>query len=171
VHSPVTIPNVIDTTATYAVQKLASVGLDYVSEEKYNIKVPPNEVVWTIPYAGTKVLAGSPVTVIISLGTGACVLCSSAELSRLSRTMPNVCGMTFQAANILLLPQDITVNPVPIIAPSAKPAGEIIGSVPPANKSFVAYGSKAAQQVVLTISSGHTTSGASPPPADARSTC
>lgn len=168
-RSPVTIPSVIGTTAIFAEEQMASAGLGHVSETKrFNIKYPLNEVTGTSPPVGQKVLAGSAVTIVVSAGIGVCINCAS---SRVSRKMPNVCGLTFQAANTMLVEDDITLSSPPISVPSAKPAGEIIGSVPPAGMVFIVYGSSAAQEAFVTVSSGHSTPSASPSPADARNTC
>jgi beta-lactam-binding protein with PASTA domain len=72
--------------------------------------------------------------------------------------MPPVCGLTFQQANTLLVEHGITLNQHPIRRPSSGAAGTVTGSMPAAGTSFIAYGSRRAKEVTVTISSGQTSS-------------
>lgn len=163
----VAIPDVIGDDETFAKQLLASYGIERVTEDsKPNLLYNFNYATGTNPPGETEVSAGSPLTLFLSGGISSAVTGGAMTLS-----MPNILNLTFQQANTVLVEEGITLCPHPLTEASAKPAGLIIGSVPPAHQKFVAYGSTAARPVVVTVSSGSTTSPGSSPSAGSTNGC
>ncbi len=108
-------------------------------------------------------LSDSLITIYVASGPIVCVVCSG---SGTVATMPNICGLSVQQANLVLVKMDITLD----VRPNADhnlPAGIITSSVPSAYARFVAYGSKSAREVVVTIAPGSAPS----PAATERSSC
>ena len=163
-----TIPVVLGYTIQYTKGLMTAEGIGPIKDEaRPNLYYSQNEVIGTNP-PGKSAFTGSTVTLYVSGGITGCATCVGGGVTLV---MPPVCGLTFQVANTLLVEKGITLNPHPISQASSKPAGEIIGSVPAAEKSFVAYGTPNAQEVVVTISSGPATSPAPSPSAGRPNTC
>lgn len=162
----VTIPRVRGELQSSAVRKIMHRGLRRPKEEyKFNLSLSPGYAIATKPSSGTRVRTNYTVALLISSGPPPCSGCE------MTRVMPNVCGLTFQQANTLLAENDITLNPHAIHQSSSEPPGTIIWSVPTAGTSFTAYGGPAAKEVIVTISSGQTTSPAQTPSGGSQNTC
>jgi eukaryotic-like serine/threonine-protein kinase len=152
-HARVAIPDVIGDDEQFAEQLLAFDGIRPVKEDSMpNLYYNVNYAIGTNPPGETKVVTGSPVVLFLSGGITSFVSGGPKTVG-----MPDVLKLTFQVANTMLVEHGITLCP-PIFQASAKPAGQIIGSVPAARQKFVAYGGKTARPVVVTVSSGRTTS-------------
>lgn len=158
-HTRVAVPDVIGDHEHFAEQDLAFYGIKAAKEvSEPNLYYSATDAIGTNPPADTKVFTGSVVTLFVSAG-----ITSFLSGSAVTVSMPNVLKLTFQQANTMLVERGITLCP-PVFQASAVPAGQIINSVPAARQKFVAYGSKTARAVIVTVSSGQTTS-PSPPPA------
>jgi beta-lactam-binding protein with PASTA domain len=118
-----------------------------------NLYYDQGEVTATAPPGNSSVRTGSTVTIFVSAGSTKCATCVGGESIR--RKMPPVCGLNFQQAETLLVRQSITLRPPP---PNVPASAKIIGSDPPAGTFFVAFGSPAAKEVVVTFSSGQSAS-------------
>jgi beta-lactam-binding protein with PASTA domain len=165
-HTGVAIPDVIGDDEQFAEQLLAYYGIRPVKEDSMpNLYYNVNYAIGTNPPGETKVFTGSPVVLFLSGGITSFVSGGAKIVS-----MPNVLKLTFQLANTMLVEHGITLCP-PIFQASAKPAGQIIGSVPAAGQKFIAYGSKNARPVIVTVSSGHTTSPGPSPSAESPNGC
>jgi beta-lactam-binding protein with PASTA domain len=152
-HTRVAIPDVIGDDEQFAEQLLASYGIKPAKpDSRPNLYYNVNYAIGTNPPGDTKVSTGSTVTLFVSGG-----ITSFVSGGAMTVKMPNVLTLTFQQANTMLVEKGITLCP-PISQASAKPAGQIISSVPAAGQKFVAYGSKTARAVIVTVSSGQTTS-------------
>jgi beta-lactam-binding protein with PASTA domain len=150
---PVPMPTVLGYSVPLAMQAVKAIGL----EARPNVKMMPNgawprnRITGTIPPAGKVVLSDSAITFYVASGPAICTLCSGT--GRVVN-MPPICGLTFQQANTVLVEMGITLDQHPIRRPSSKEAGTVIGSVPAVGTRFSAYGSRNAEEVVVTISSG-----------------
>ena len=155
----VTIPIVTGDSVLITHQIMMSNGLGSVTAMfEINLDYPYNDVIATDPPGGTVVWADSTVTLLVSEGVGGCSLCQEG----VARIMPNVCGLTYQQANTLLAEKDITLSGQFAYQASSEPRGTIVGSIPAVGVTFIAYGS-GAEAVMVTISSGQTTSPALTP--------
>jgi beta-lactam-binding protein with PASTA domain len=144
------MPPVVGFDVSPAVQTIAAAGLRPEKPVRTYNGAPAGTVTLTVPQAGTMVLAGSRVAVFVSRGIGVCLQCSGGGVVL---KMPAVCGLSFEQAAALLVQDNITVSTRPIRRASSEPPGTVIGSVPRAHTPFLAYGSRNARKVVLTISS------------------
>lgn len=154
---PVPMPPVVGDPLYAAKQAIRAVGFDRPPRVMAtpNDKTGKDQVIATNPLGGKVVLSDSLVTIFVASGPMVCLVCSGRGTVR---TMPPVCGLTMQEANLLLVESGITLDQHPIHRPSSKPAGTVIGSAPAAGTRFIAYGSRSAREVVVTISSGRGTS-------------
>jgi beta-lactam-binding protein with PASTA domain len=152
----VTIPPLIGAPQSLAIRQLAADGLGPVRKKfSANLYFELTRVLATSPSGGDLARPGAAVTIYVSAGAESCYgRCVS---SAITRRMPDVCGLTFQEAATMLVALDITLRPPD---GDLNPQGRITGSVPTAGQLFVAYGSKAAREVVVTLA----TSAASPGP-------
>lgn len=151
-HKHVRMPIVLGYSVHLAVQAIRASGLRPEKPKSWpNRHSPPGTVTGTNPPGNNVVLAGTAVILYVSSGPAIC-----AECVAVTRVMRNVCGLDFQQANTILVQEGITLNQRPIRQASSKRPGTVIGSVPAAGASFIAYGSSAARDVTLVVSSGHT---------------
>jgi eukaryotic-like serine/threonine-protein kinase len=166
-YTRVTVPYVSLYTVPIAVHKIRAKGLRHTTKKlEPNLLIPSGLVIATVPAAGSRVRINSTVKLLVSEGVVICTGCKE-----VTRVMPDVCGLTFQQANTLLAESGITLNPQAIRQASPEPPGTVIQSVPAAGTLFIAYGSPAAEAVVVTISSGQTTSPAQTASAGSQNTC
>jgi beta-lactam-binding protein with PASTA domain len=126
----VAVPKVIGMTQADAVAAVAAVGLSSQVAQSYNA-APKGEVYQQWPPAGTMVSPSTPVAVLVSLG--------KAPEDGNSVTVPNVKGMSVDAATQALADAGLVAQPVTISDPSV-PAGQVLGQLP-ASGSKVPAGS------------------------------
>lgn len=152
---PVAMPTVVGYTVPFAKQTDRTNGLQGPTRviATPNGAWPRSRITATNPPGGKVVLSDSRVIFYVASGPARCEQCTGTGAVR---RMPDVCGLTFQQANTLLVERGITLSQHPIRRPSAKARGTIIGSVPAARTSFIAYGGRSVTEVVVTISSGQT---------------
>jgi len=147
----VSVPPLIGTSEGLAFRQLAYDGLKTKPATAANIYWGSNVVLATSPSGEDVASRGVTVIVYVSLGpelalpncTGQCFAI------KYDRTMPDVCGLTFQEAATKLVPMDITLEPP---HGNANPPGLITGSSPAVGQHFIAYGSTAARMVTVTLS-------------------
>jgi hypothetical protein len=159
--SAVTMPPLIGTPQSLAIRQLAADGLGPVKVSRSaNLYFGAGRVLATSPPGGDVARPGVAVIVYVSLGAEFCAVgCLASPIVRLS--MPDVCGLTFQEAATKLVARGITLRPPD---GNLDPKGRVTGSAPAAGKRFIAYGSKAARKVVVTlatVSPGAATAGPS----------
>jgi beta-lactam-binding protein with PASTA domain len=126
----VAVPKVIGMTQADAVAAISGAGLSSQVAQSYNA-APKGEVYQQWPPAGTEVSPSTPVAVLVSLG--------KAPDSGDSVTVPNVKGMSVDAATQALADAGLVAQPVTISDPSV-PAGQVLGQLP-ASGSKVPAGS------------------------------
>jgi beta-lactam-binding protein with PASTA domain len=150
----VTIPPLIGAPESLAIRQLAHDGLPRVRPSwAANLYFGSTRVLATSPPGGDLVRPGVVVTVYVSLGPeyilrGAASCSSGCVNGVVTVRMPDVCGLTFQEAATKLVAKDITLRPP---GGNLNPQGRITSSVPAAGQRFIAYGSDAAREVVVTL--------------------
>jgi beta-lactam-binding protein with PASTA domain len=150
------MPPLIGVPESLAIRQLAADGLGPVTKSfSANLYFEPTRVLATSPSGGDLARPGTAVTLYVSLGAESCYSrCVSTDLTR---HMPPVCGLTFQEAATRLAAMDITLRPPD---GNLDPEGRVTGSVPAAGKVFIAFGSTAAREVMVTLAA---TSSDAPP--------
>jgi len=137
-----------------AVRQLAADGLGPVNTSlSANLYFGPTRVLATSPSGGDLARPGVAVTLYVSLGPenvlrGAEDCNSPCVCGATNCRMPDVCGLTFQEAATVLVAQDITLRPPD---GDLDPPGRVTRSAPAAGQLFIAYGSNAAREVVVTL--------------------
>lgn len=153
----VTVPPLIGAPESLAVRQLAADGLGPVKTSfSANLYFGPTRVLATSPSGGDLARPGVAVILYVSRGPenvlrGAKNCNSPCVSGAVTRRMPDVCGLTFQEVATALVAQDITLRPPD---GDLDPQGRVTGSAPAAGQLFIAYGSNAAREVVVTLAAG-----------------
>jgi len=103
----------------------------------YNSSVPAGAVISQTPTAGTSLVSGSPVSLLVSLGVAPAV------------TVPNVVGATQTAAQQTLASANLAVGTITRVYHATVPSGSVVNQTPAAGSSIAA-----GTAVNLTVSSG-----------------
>jgi hypothetical protein len=161
----VTVPPLIGAPESLAGRQLAADGLGPVRTSlSANLYFGPTRVLATSPSGGDLARPGVAVILYVSLGPqnvlrGAKSCNSPCVSGAVTRRMPDVCGLTFQQAATALVAQDITLRPPD---GDLDPPGRVTGSAPAAGQLFIAYGSNAAREVVVTLATAPGATAAGP---------
>ncbi|MDT3780004.1 PASTA domain-containing protein [Nitrospira sp. MA-1] len=120
VISGVAVPNVVGLAQTVAQTAIAAAGLTVGAESTVNSgTVPIGDVISQTPAAGTNVLPGNAVTLVVSLGTA----------------VPDLVGMSQSAAVTAITTANLTVGPVTTATSTTVPAGVVISQSPAAGSN------------------------------------
>ena len=124
--SPTTlIPNVVGLTQTAAQQTLAGAGLPVGTvTQTYKNSVPAGNVISQNPTAGTSVVNGTAVDLVVSLGPLPTTV-----------TVPNIVGSTQAAAQQAITAASLAVGTVTQAYNNSVPAGNVISQTPSAGAS------------------------------------
>lgn len=121
----VAVPNVVSMTQTAAGAALGAAGLAVgAATTAYSDTVPAGQVISQNPVAGTQVSTGTPVALVVSLGT-----------QTAGTTVPNVVGMTRTAAEAAITAANLTVGTVSEATSLTVPAGQVISQSPAVDTS------------------------------------
>ncbi|MBI2876791.1 MAG: PASTA domain-containing protein, partial [Candidatus Tectomicrobia bacterium] len=133
----VTVPDVVGLTQEAAESALAAVGLTVGTiSSAYSATVPTGRVISQSPPAGSSIVEGSPVDLIVSLGPRMVAV-------------PDVVGMAQAAAEAALEAAGLTAGTISLAYSATVPTGQVIGQSPIAGTS-IAEGSP----VDLVVSQG-----------------
>jgi len=116
--APVSVPDVVGMQVVNAISALHTAGLIYTTIEVCNENTPVGVVINQLPSGGTSVSVGSTVTLTVS--TGPC-----------DAIVPDVVGMTLQAAQTALSVYNLTVDIFEACS-NTVPAGSVIRTDPAA---------------------------------------
>ncbi len=147
------IPDVLGRTLAQADRSLVKAGFPYASPSyKSSETVPKNRIIYQHPPAGTKVPAGTHLTVRVVISSGLSI-----------RTVPSLIGVTLAQADLLLAKAGFSPGRINYQASESVPANRVISQSPGAGTK-VQPKSRATVNVV--VSSGkqsqHTTSAVEP---------
>jgi probable HAF family extracellular repeat protein len=145
----VLVPDVTGLTQANAESSITGAGLTVGTvTQSYHATVPAGNVISQTPTAGTQVVSGSSVDLVISLGV---------ELI----SIPDVVFMSKENAELAITGAGLSVGTIEYVFGPSAPAGHVISQSPAAG-SLVALGS----QVNLDISLGDVDPPSNPSPAD-----
>jgi beta-lactam-binding protein with PASTA domain/tRNA A-37 threonylcarbamoyl transferase component Bud32 len=116
---PVTVPDVTGKTSGAAKSALDAAGLTFVENDVYSDTVDQGTVISSDPAGGSSAPKGSDVTVTVSKGPR-------------PFPMPNLVGMTLQAAKAKASGEGLVVRNTYPVPGSGKPHGQVQGQNPPA---------------------------------------
>ncbi len=110
-------PSVLELTEANAISKLEAAGLVAEMDEAYSETIPKGKVIKTDPSAGTKVLDGATVTMLISLG-------------KERYDVPKLIGLTEDKAQDKILAANLTFGKSTGVFSETVPQGRVISSAP-----------------------------------------
>ena len=110
----VTVPNVIGSTQTAALNTLTSAGLNGTVTYANSVTVPSGTVISQTPLAGTSVATGSAVALVVSSGPA----------------VPNVVSLSQVAAGAAIAGATLTVGTIDLANSDTVPAGSVISQNP-----------------------------------------
>ncbi len=150
VISGVTVPNVVGLAQSAAQNAITAAGLTVGTGTTANSgTVPIGDVISQTPAAGTNVLPGNAVALVVSLGTA----------------VPNLVDMTQGVAETAITTANLTVGPVTTATSTTVPAGRVISQAPAAGSNVppgsavtlvVSLGAKVPNVVGLTQAAAET---------------
>ncbi len=136
-----TVPNVVGLTQANAATAITSAGLTVGTVTTQNSSVAAGDVISESPSAGTSVVPGSAVNLVVSLGP-------------VMVTVPDVTGLTQASATSTLTSAGLTVGTVTTQSSSTAAAGDVISQSPSAGTS-VSQGSTVSLVVSLGPAQSH----------------